>query len=137
MINLEKYNVLYQRLFDLAFNLEYQNPQSDYNVQAINFAADIMVNYNLNKPASKIAVRKIYIKIFNSRKLHKCDNNSKHIILKNHCYVNIMQENAFIPITSICLSCAAKMVLPIIANFPPLSKEVTYENFDIDWSLID
>jgi hypothetical protein len=132
----EKYNILFQRLFDLAFNLDYQKPQSGYNIQAIKLAANIIKNYNLNEPASKIAVRAIHFKITNSRKNYVCDNSSEHKILYGHYYVNILQENAFRPIARSCLSCAAKMVLPIIANFPPLSL-VLYENSDIDWSLID
>ncbi len=48
MINETKYNLLYNRLYELAWNNDFMNIQEEKYVQAIRFAVEILNNYDLS-----------------------------------------------------------------------------------------
>ena len=84
MINETKYNLLYNRLYKLAWSNDYIDIQEDKYVQAISFAVEILNNYDIS--GNELTVKRILfyqktnINIIRGRKQYECENNFKHKI---------------------------------------------------------
>jgi len=140
MINEKKYNLLYGRLYDLAWNNDDIDMQDVKYIQAIKFAVDILDNYSMeggDLTAKRILFyQKTTIKIINGRKQYECDNNYLHKI--NYSYYAVISDgnNNYNPVR-MCVSCAAKLLIVTLTNFPPTDSSITYTNDHIDWGLIE
>ena len=142
MINSTKYELLYDQLFAMAWNSDYVNPQKKQYINAFKFAIEILNNYHLRISRDLTAKRILLykntkIRIVKGRKLYECENNSKHKIKIGNHYAMILEGNTPVSDERLCLSCAAKILLPIITNFPPSDKEITYTVKNIDWDVFE
>ena len=141
MINETKYNLLYNRLYKLAWNNDYIDIQEDKYVQAISFAVEILNNYDIS--GNELTVKRILfyqktnIKIIRGRKQYECENNFNHKINIGTYYAMINDGDNVYQSKRLCLSCSAKILIIIMTNFPPSDDYITYTNNHFDWELFE
>ena len=143
ILDTEKIKLLYDRLFQVAYNSDLINIQNTNYTKALIIATEIYNNYKFDYyEPTDVTKQRFYLEsqitCNKAKATYNCGNNNDHKINQDDHYGSIyVSSNRFSP-EKICLCCLAKIYLIIITKFPPSIDPVPYfVEVDFDLSTLE
>jgi hypothetical protein len=138
----KKFETLYRRLFNIAYNSNSITIQDKSNQKAVLIAVDIYNSYNFKDYSGATTNLRWHlespISCNQAKNNYICENNSNHKITKGDYYGNLYSDASRFNPGKLCLSCLAKIIIIVITKFPPSEYPIEYKvNIDFDLNDIE
>ena len=130
-MKVKEFEHLYTDLYEVAWNTEYIDKESEKYVKAVRIATALSNDCNVQGGTLVRTVLfnwKTEIKIIKARNQYFCTNNEKHIIHSGKHYARIADNGpgSWRDASMMCISCVAKILITILTNFPPTGRGANY-----------